>query len=623
MAYTINRYNGSILTTVQDGTVNTTTEVKLVGKNFAGYGEVQNENFLHLMENFSNPTPPSKPLSGMIWYDSSANKIKFYDGSRWKTSGSAEVNATQPVGTVEGDLWWSSNTNQLFTRSASGEWVLIGPQTTALGTTQYISRTIQGFTPQGVPNEYSIIQAVLSDGVSENTPLVISDADFTINDAIAGNAIDNFNNTVKRGITLSDTDVDGVSTTAIFWGTASNAARLDGLLPSAYVKTTDLNFTNPVSVNGVISFSNDQFDGIIQNLADQTLKFIVRDVNVDELITSINLLGLVPGKNNTYDIGTNSLKWKAVHATNFRGTADVSNQLTVVGVARSASVSATPNTIAARDAQGALFGNFVGNVTGNLTGNVTGNLTGNVTGNITGNAGSVTNGVYTTGDQTIGGTKTFSNAVVLSTAATSATHAVRADRSINTGNGLVGGGNLTADRTISIANEGVGTAQLASAERINLSNVINAIGYTPVQQGGVSGQGNNKLYIGWLGSNLGLRVDNTNFGATWPVNISGNASNGILLTTGSAPYYGIRGWARVQDNVIRGSANMSSWNAATNTINFTTPAPNNNYCAVVNSRGLGASRPGTFSTTGFEVKTYSSNGNEINDARDVNAVWAW
>lgn len=54
-----------------------------------------------------------------------------------------------------------------------------------------------------------------------------------------------------------------------------------------------------------------------------------------------------------------------------------------------------------------IIGNLQGNVTGNLTGNVTGNLTGNVTGNVSGNAGTVTNGVYTTGDQSISGAKNF------------------------------------------------------------------------------------------------------------------------------------------------------------------------------------------------------------------------
>jgi hypothetical protein len=69
---------------------------------------------------------------------------------------------------------------------------------------------------------------------------------------------------------------------------------------------------------------------------------------------------------------------------------------------------------------------FVGNVSGTISGNAAtvtngvytvGNqtiagiktFTSNIVGNITGNAATVTNGVYTTGDQTIGGNKTFSS----------------------------------------------------------------------------------------------------------------------------------------------------------------------------------------------------------------------
>jgi hypothetical protein len=63
------------------------------------------------------------------------------------------------------------------------------------------------------------------------------------------------------------------------------------------------------------------------------------------------------------------------------------------------------------DTTGTHTGAVIGNVTGNLLGDVTGNVIGNLLGDISGNAGSVTNGVYTTGDQTIGGTKTFSNTI--------------------------------------------------------------------------------------------------------------------------------------------------------------------------------------------------------------------
>ena len=73
MAYTIDRYNNTQLTVVEDGTIDQTTDIKLVGKNYAGYGEIQNENFVFLLENFSGATPPPKALSGQIWFDSSVS----------------------------------------------------------------------------------------------------------------------------------------------------------------------------------------------------------------------------------------------------------------------------------------------------------------------------------------------------------------------------------------------------------------------------------------------------------------------------------------------------------------------------------------------------------------------
>lgn len=348
MGYIINRYNGAILTTVEDGTVNLTTELKFVGRNFAGYGEAQNENFLHLMENFANPTPPGKPLSGMIWYDSTVNKIKFYDGTRWRTTGSAEVDATQPIGSVEGDLWWNPTVNQLYARSASGEWVLVGPQTTALGTTQFISRTVEGVNS---PSN-AIIEAVLSDGINESTPLLIAESNFTI---LPGEIDDAGFTTsiIRKGITLSDTDEFGVSSDSILWGTASNALRFGGLLPSDFVQVDQLDFTS-LTVDNVARISGDLNGAVVENIADDTILFKVNDTSPGKLILTINSIGLIPGLNNSYDIGTSSLKWKEIHAANFRGIADESVTLQVSGIPRLASVSATPNTIAARDSAGNL-----------------------------------------------------------------------------------------------------------------------------------------------------------------------------------------------------------------------------------------------------------------------------
>ena len=103
MSYSINRFDRSLLAVIEDGTINRSTELQLVGKNFAGYGELQNENFLYLLENFASGNAPAKPISGMLWYDSSSKKIKVYDNTLWRTLGVTQVSTTAPNNLQEGD----------------------------------------------------------------------------------------------------------------------------------------------------------------------------------------------------------------------------------------------------------------------------------------------------------------------------------------------------------------------------------------------------------------------------------------------------------------------------------------------------------------------------------------
>ena len=56
MAYTINKTDGTVLVQLEDGVLDTTTNLDLIGKSYSGYGEVQNENFVKLLENFANTT---------------------------------------------------------------------------------------------------------------------------------------------------------------------------------------------------------------------------------------------------------------------------------------------------------------------------------------------------------------------------------------------------------------------------------------------------------------------------------------------------------------------------------------------------------------------------------------
>lgn len=130
MAYTINKTDGTILTDVLDNSIDRiSTDLVLVGKNTANYGEYFNENFVKLLENFANTDPPRAPLKGQLWYDSGENKLKFYNGNEFKEFSRPFVGAAEPT-LLPGDLWIDNNRRQLYFNDGQGN-RLAGPIYTA------------------------------------------------------------------------------------------------------------------------------------------------------------------------------------------------------------------------------------------------------------------------------------------------------------------------------------------------------------------------------------------------------------------------------------------------------------------------------------------------------------
>lgn len=131
MPYILNKTNGTVIATVQDASLDQTTDLIFVGRNYAGYGEWQNENFLKLLENFSNTLPPLKPISGQLWYDLSTRSINVYDGANWKPFATS-VNSTDDPSTntsidfQAGDLWFDTREEQLYVYNGT-EFILVGP----------------------------------------------------------------------------------------------------------------------------------------------------------------------------------------------------------------------------------------------------------------------------------------------------------------------------------------------------------------------------------------------------------------------------------------------------------------------------------------------------------------
>lgn len=372
MAYIIDTYSGSRTVIVDEGTIDSTLDLKLIGKNYAGYGEVQNENFVYLLENFAGPTAPARPITGQLWYDSTAQKIKFWDADtqRWRLAGGVEVANEQPTGLTAGDLWWDDVNKQLYVYdpSITPPFVLIGPSvaTSTFGKTEFQSLIVTDIAE----NDHIVLVAYVS---GEAMFLVSRDAEYQLSlpskDLISRYISSNYD-IIKPGITLVDT-VDELGTgvtqsNRMFWGTASNAIKLDGETLNAFILKKDPTFDNTVTLSRGIkltdnSLSIDSLDLVpsISNTFSNTIKFSTSKGT--PLIVNNN--SIVPDIDAVSNIGSVDKRYNEVHAVSFFGSGVGLSGINAefikvngknVSAAVSLPGSGTPSTIACRDSSGNL-----------------------------------------------------------------------------------------------------------------------------------------------------------------------------------------------------------------------------------------------------------------------------
>lgn len=299
MAFTINKTDGTVLATIQDGTLDQTTNLSLFGKNYAGYGELLNENQVKLLENFANTTEnaPDKPIRGQLFYDTTKGQIQVYDGTAFKAASGSIVSTTQPTVGSAGDLWFDSTNEQIYVYNGTS-WILVGPVASAgAGTTGSVSATIVDTT--GVSR--SVIQSLVSDTIVAIT----SSVSFTPQTAISGFA------SISKGVNLSTAISDNK-----FTGTATDSDALGGVAAANYL----------------ISNGDDTTSGTLSITKDASLVLGVDgDINFTQSGANFTIQNTTEDGNVVFNINDGGSQTTALTITGADASVTIANNLTVTG----------------------------------------------------------------------------------------------------------------------------------------------------------------------------------------------------------------------------------------------------------------------------------------------------